>query len=272
MRLIRCLVCLATLAASLMLPVVHPGADTFRPVVRGMRGAVAAGHPLSAEAGLRLLQHGGNATDAGCAAILAASVIEFSHFSFGGEVPIIIKPTKGAVTVINGQGIAPQLATRKFFLDQPQKPDQKGAPFIPSTGILPATVPGVLDAVVTALDRFGTKTLAEVMQPAIELADGFPLDELRASYIERTRKIYEPWPTSARLFLPGNRQPKPGEMFYQPDLARTLRAIVRAERLAAPRGRHAALTAARDYFYKGVVAKRISEFCAANGGLLQGCR
>jgi gamma-glutamyltranspeptidase/glutathione hydrolase len=270
MRPLRSLICLATAAAVTTLSVARPFADTFRPVVRGKRGAVAAGHPLSAEAGLRLLQQGGNATDAGCAAILAASVIEFSHFSFGGEVPIIIKPSNGAVTVINGQGIAPQLATRQFFLDQAKKGQhEKGLPFIPSSGILPATVPAVLDAVVTALDRFGTKSLAEVIQPAVELAEGVPIDELRAIYIERTRKVFEPWPTSAKLFLPGGRVPKPGEMFSQPDLARTLREIVKAERAAASRGRHAALTAARDYFYKGVIAKRISEFCEANGGLLR---
>jgi len=269
MSRLRNLVCLAVVAAVIGLSVTRPVADTFRPVVRGKRGAVGAGHPLSVEAGLRLLQQGGNATDAGCAAVLAASVIEFSHFSFGGEVPIIIKPSNGVVTVINGQGTAPQLATRQFFLDQAKKSEQKGPPFIPSSGILPATVPAVLDAVVTALDRFGTKSLAQVMQPAIELADGVPIDELRASYIERTRKVYEPWPSSAKVFLPGGRVTKPGEMFSQPDLARTLRAIVRAEKAASSRGRHAALKAARDYFYKGPIAKRISDFCAANGGLLR---
>jgi gamma-glutamyltranspeptidase / glutathione hydrolase len=270
MRPLRLLTCFAVATAIVTLSVARPEADTFRPVVRGKRGAVTAGHPLSVEAGMRLLQQGGNATDAGCAAILAASVIEFSHFSFGGEVPIIIKPSNGAVTVINGQGIAPQLATRQLFLDQAKKGErEKGPPFIPSSGILPATVPAVLDAVVTALDRFGTKSLAQVLQPAIELADGVPIDELRVTYIEKTRKIFEPWPTSARLFLPGGRAPKPGEMFFQPDLARTLRAIVKAERAAASRGRHAALTAARDYFYKGAIAQRISAFCAANNGLLR---
>ena len=270
MRRFRSLICFAATAAVVGLSLGQPVADTFRPVVRGKRGAVGAGHPLSAEAGLRLLQQGGNATDAGCAAVLAASVIEFSHFSFGGEVPIIIKASGGAVTVINGQGIAPLLATRQFFLDQAKKGEpQKGPPSIPSSGILPATVPAVLDAVVTALDRFGTKSLAQVMQPAIELADGVPIDELRASYIERTRKVYEPWPSSAKVFLSGGRAPKPGEMFSQPDLASTLRAIVRAERNAASRGRHAALIAARDFFYKGPIARRISDFCAANGGLLR---
>jgi gamma-glutamyltranspeptidase/glutathione hydrolase len=107
------------------------------------------------------------------------------------------------------------------------------------------------------------------MQPAIELADGFAIDELRVSYIEKTRKIYEPWPTSAKLFLPGGRVPKPGEIFSQPDLARTLRGIVRAERASASRGRHAALMAARDFFYKGEIAKRISDFSEKNGGLLR---
>jgi gamma-glutamyltranspeptidase/glutathione hydrolase len=269
MGYLRSLICIAAAAAVVAMSVVRPVADTFRPVVRGKRGAVGTGHPLSAEAGLRLLQQGGNATDAGCAAVLAASVIEFSHFSFGGEVPIIIKPAGGAVAVINGQGTAPQLATRQFFVDQAKKTEQKGGPFIPSSGMLPATVPAVLDAVVTAHDRFGTKSLAQVMQPAIELADGFPIDELRASYIERTRKIHEPWPSSNKVFLPGGRAPKTGEIFSQPDLALTLRAIVKAERAAAPRGRRAALKAARDYFYKGVIARHISEFCAANGGLLR---
>jgi gamma-glutamyltranspeptidase/glutathione hydrolase len=267
---------------------VAPAADTFRPVVRGKRGVVVAGHPLSAEAGKRVLQQGGNAIDAGCASVLAASVIEISHFSFGGEVPIIIKTAKGSPTVINGQGIAPRLATREFFLERAKKGDgdkgpvYRGSPeyvsiseggsrpgLIPSSGILPATVPGVLDAVITALDQFGTKSLAEVIGPAIELADGFPLDELRVSYLEKTRRIYEPWATSAKVFLPQGRLPRVGELFVQSDLARTLREIVGAENAARSRGRHEALMAARDYFYKGPIAKRISDFSAANGGLLR---
>src|SRR5262245_58225618 len=279
MKILPTSLCLIVVLIIFLASMTVPIAETFRPVVRGKRGAIAAGNPLSAEAGMRLLQQGGNAVDAGCAAILAASVIEFSHFSFGGEVPIIIKPAGSSPTVINGQGIAPKLATRNFFVARAKQnqvengPVYTGSPeyvsiseggarpgLIPSSGILPATVPGVLDAVVTSLDRFGTKTLGEVIQPAIELADGFPIDELRVSYIEKTRKIFEKWPESARLFLPNGRVPKPGEMFAQPDLARTLRNIVKAERDAASRGRHAALLAARDYFYKGEVAKRMSDF------------
>ena len=288
MKSLHAVISITALLAVWLASTIGPAAETFRPVVRGKRGVVAAGHPLSAEAGMRLLQQGGNAVDAGCAAILAASVIEFSHFSFGGEVPIIIKTSGASPVVINGQGIAPRLANRKFFLDRAEKGERagefvyRGAPeyvsiaaggarpgTIPSTGILPATVPGVLDAVIVALDKFGTKTLAEVIEPAIELADGFPIDETRVNYIKNTRKVFEAWPTSAKLFLPGGREPRVGEIFSQPDLARTLRAIVAAERSARSRGRSAALGAARDYFYKGPVAKRISDFSEANGGLLR---
>src|SRR5512143_3089679 len=89
---------------------------------------------------------------------------------------------------------------------------------IPSTGPLSATVPAVLDACVTALDQFGTKTLGEVMQPAIELADGFPIDELRVQYIKTRAPIFSQWPEAKRVFLPDGSVPKPGDIFIQPDL------------------------------------------------------
>ncbi len=254
-------------------------ADTFRPVVRGKRGAVAGGSPLSVEAGLRMLERGGNAVDAGVATILAASVIEFSHFSFGGEVPILIKLKGQKVVVIEGMGQAPMKATRDFFVNRGNgdgdsattMPGAKKAGLIPSTGPLSATVPAVLDACVTALDKYGTKTLAEVMEPAIQLADGFPLDELRVQYIRTRSSIFSQWPDAKRVFLPNGEVPKPGDLFVQSDLARTLREIVRAERLAS-RGtrnnRHAGLMAARDYFYRGPIAQRIGAYMQANGGLL----
>ena len=257
-------------------------ADTFRPVVRGKRGVVAGGHPLSVEAGLRILQRGGNAVDAGVATILAASVIEFSHFSFGGEVPILIKLKGQKVAVIEGMGQAPMKATREFFVDR-AKPDSdstssattmpgaRKSGLIPSTGPLSATVPAILDACVTALDKFGTKTLGEVIEPAIQLADGFPIDELRVQYIRTRSSIFSQWADAKRIFLPGGEVPKVGDIFVQADLARTLREIVRAEKLAS-RGsrnsRHAGLMAARDYFYKGPIARRIGDYMQANGGLI----
>src|SRR6267142_4825530 len=270
-------------------------ADTFRPVVRGRRGVVAGGQPLSVEAGMRILQRGGNAVDAGVATILAASVIEFSDFSFGGEVPILIKLKGREVAVIEGMGTAPAKATREFFVnrarergaittatapdssatlragnvnqDMPTMPGARSG-MIPSTGPLAATVPAVLDACVTALDQFGTRTLAEVMQPAIELADGFPIDELRVQYITTRAPIFSQWPDAKRVFLPNGAVPKVGDVFVQADLARTLRAIVAAEKRSARRGRHAALMAARDYFYKGPVCKRIGDYMQSHGGLI----
>jgi gamma-glutamyltranspeptidase / glutathione hydrolase len=255
-------------------------ADTFRPVVRGKRGVVAGGSPLSVEAGLRILQRGGNAVDAGVATILAASVIEFSHFSFGGEVPILIKLKNQNVAVIEGMGQAPMKATREFFVERAKQEDSSGSGsmlgarrggLIPSTGPLSATVPAVLDACVTALDKFGTKTLGEVMEPAIQLADGFPIDELRVQYIRTRASVFSQWADAKRIFLPNGEVPKVGDIFVQADLARTLREIVRAEKLAS-RGsrnaRHAGLMAARDYFYKGPIAQRIGDYMQANGGLI----
>src|SRR2546423_1568720 len=123
-RSFLCYLSIATSLAVLGATVRISSADTFRPVVRGRRGVVAGGHPLSVEAGMRILQRGGNAVDAGVATILAASVIEFSHFSFGGEVPILIRMNgrttvaKGGVHVIEGMGPAPAKATREFFVNR----------------------------------------------------------------------------------------------------------------------------------------------------------
>src|SRR5262245_5411836 len=226
-----------SLATALMISIfAQTRSDTYRPTVRGVRGVVAGGHPLVAEAGLRMLHRGGNAVDAGVAAVLAGSVIEFSHFAFGGEVPVIIKPANKPVITINGQGQAPELATREFFEKRAlTSGDDAGrgnaSPgMIPSTGPLAATVPGVLDAMIVALDQFGTMKLADVMQPAIELADAFPIDELRVNYIHNTRKVFKQWPAARAVFLPNGQEPKVGDIFVQKDLARTLRELVGVEK------------------------------------------
>jgi len=278
-RSLVALFALAVLLVSFRLP--PSDAQTFRPVVRGKRGVVAGGHPLSVEAGMRILQQGGNATDAGVATILAASVIEFSHFSFGGEVPILIKMKGKDVNVVEGMGPAPMKATREFFVNRekdagPGSATMAGAKTgaIPSTGPLPATVPAVLDACVVALDQFGTKSLAEVIQPAIELADGFPIDELRVQYIKTRGTVFSQWPDARRVFLPNGEVPKVGDIFVQADLARTLREIVNAEKQAVRRTRNArekrpiGLIAARDYFYRGPVGQRIGNYMQKNGGLI----
>lgn len=275
MSILRCLI--LVLATSLVCAQ-NLRTDTFRPVVRGTRGVVAGGHPLVAEAGMRILHRGGNAVDAGVAAVLAGSVIEFSHFAFGGEVPVIIKPAHQSVITINGQGTAPQLATREFFEQRAagrEKRDEGSGRnnnlpgLIPSTGPLAATVPGVLDAMIVALDNFGSMSLGEVMAPAIELADGFPLDELRVNYIHNTRRVFEQWPAARAVFLPHGEEPKVGQLFVQKNLARTLRELVEVEKKHLSRGRHAALEAVREHFYRGPIAQR---YCAAieeAGGLMR---
>lgn len=241
---------------------------TYRPTVRGTRAIVAGGHPLVAEAGMRVLHKGGNAIDAGVAATLAGSVIEFSHFAFGGEVPVIIKIAgKPQPITINGQGQAPKLATIEFFEQQRKDPSKPAV--IPSTGPTAATVPGVLDAMIVALQNYGTMKLADVMQPAIDLADGFPIDELRVQYIKNTRPAYEKWKDTTDIFLPNGEVPKVGDIFVQKNLARTLRELVEVEKKNARRGRVAALEAVRDYFYRGPLAKRYCDAIEQAGGLLR---
>src|SRR5437773_11338912 len=120
------LIALAVVGAILSSHISVSSADTFRPVVRGRRAVVAGGQPLSVEAGMRILQHGGNAVDAGVATVLAASVIEFSHFSFGGEVPILIKLKSRDVAVVEGMGAAPAKATLEFFVNRAKQRGGQG--------------------------------------------------------------------------------------------------------------------------------------------------
>src|SRR6201991_5318388 len=130
-------------AFSVIQPIQTSRADTFRPVVRGKRGVVAGGQPLSVEAGLRLLQNGGNAVDAGVATTLAASVIKFSAFSFGGAVPILIKLKGQKVVVIEGMGQAPMKATREFFVNRVRNDSDSGTTMASarSGGMIPSTGP-----------------------------------------------------------------------------------------------------------------------------------
>ena len=246
---------------------------------RGTRGAVAAGTDFATDAAMRMYYKGGNAVDAGLAAILAASVVEFSHFGFGGEAPILVRTKDGKVHSIAGIGTMPKMATAEFFRNHKLQPDEMTSPpdehglkdWVPVAGILPALVPGMPEAVLVTLREYGTKSFAEVVEPAIELADGFPIDELRATTIQRTVRYLEHWPSSRRVFLPNGRPPQVGDIFRQPDLGRTLRSMVAVEKkaLASGAGRDKAIDAVRDYFYRGEIAKKIDEFSRQNGGLLR---
>jgi len=246
---------------------------------RGTKGAVACGSEYAAEAGMRMYFHGGNAVDAGVAAIYAASVTEFSHFGLGGEAPILVRTKTGKVFAIAGVGTMPKLATAEMFRKRQlvpgeilAKPEPNGLRgIIPVAGIMPALVPGMMDSTLVALREFGTKSFAEVIAPAIELADGEPIDEMRSQSIARSRGFFELWPDSKRHFMPNGQVPVPGEIFRQPDTARTLRSMLEAEKkaLAAGANRQAAIDAVRDYFYRGEIAHKIDAFMKANGGLLR---
>jgi gamma-glutamyltranspeptidase / glutathione hydrolase len=245
---------------------------------RGTKGAVACGSEYAAEAGMRMYFHGGNAVDAGISAMFAASVSEFSHFGLGGEAPILIRTKAGKVFAIAGVGTMPKAATAEFFRNRRPRPGEiltlepgglKG--IIPVAGIMPALVPGMVEAGLIALRDFGTKSFADVIQPAIELADGLAIDEVRAGSIARSRRFFELWPDSKKTFLPDGQVPMPGDLFRQPNLARTLRSMAAAEKkaLAAGGNRTAGIDAVRDFFYRGDIAHRIDAFMKANDGLLR---
>ena len=266
-----------TLGAGLFVPFDSTLGVTLKPLVQGKRGVVAAGHPLVAEAGLRILERGGNAIDAGVATIFAASVVEGMSFASGGECPILIKPQGKPVVAINGAGIAPELATVDFYerlsASDPRRPTENTIPrgkggTIPSFGPLSAVVPGCIDALLLTLENYGTMRLGEVIQPAIELTEGFPLDARLADGIAKGRPLFEKWPSSRRVYMPDGRLPKAGEIFVQADLARTFRSLAEAEQRAA-QGRAGGIEAAREYFYRGPVARRIGDFCKEAGCLLR---
>jgi gamma-glutamyltranspeptidase / glutathione hydrolase len=245
---------------------------------RGTRGALATGSEYAEEAGMKIFFHGGNAVDAGVAAMFAATVAEFSHLGLGGEAPILIRTKAGKIYAIAGVGPMPKLATAKFFMEHQPRPGEiltldpgglRG--IIPVAGILPALVPSTVEAGLVALRDFGTKSFADDIEPAIELADGMAIDEQRSGAIARSRRFFDLWPDSKKTFLPEGRVPLPGEIFHQPNLARTLRSMVAAEKkaLASGASRTAAIDAVADYFYRGEIARRIDAFMKANGGLLR---
>jgi gamma-glutamyltranspeptidase/glutathione hydrolase len=250
----------------------------LRQAVRGTHGAVAAGSEYATEAGMRMYYNGGNAVDAGVAAMFAATVTEFSHFGMGGEAPILIRTKTGKVYSIAGVGTMPKLATAEFFrtrrlqageVEETDPGGLKGV--IPVAGLMPALVPGMVDAGLLALREFGTKSFHEAAASAIELADGFAIDEMRVGSIAHSREFFELWPTSKAHFLPNGQVPAVGSIFRQPDLARTLRSMAEAEKkaLAAGASRQAAIDAVRDYFYRGEIAHKIDAFSKANHGLLR---
>jgi len=262
--------CLSVLSLLFALALPAQVRHTMFPPVRGTHEMVGAANNLEVEAGLRILTKGGNAIDAGVATVLAAAVTEQSRFGLGGEMPLLVKLAGKPVIAISGIGTAPAKATVEFYKNRHAElwEDEDRIAPIPAIGILSAPVPGVFDGVILALSRYGTMSFAEVAAPAIDYAaSGFPIAEEFAAFIRGNQRFLELWPASRDFFLPGGTSPDRGEIFREPTLARTLRALVAVEKKAAG-DRQAKLRAVRDYFYKGALANRIAAFSEHNGGLI----
>ena len=251
----------------------HHAADiaTTRPVVSGTQGVVASGHPLVSMAGMRMLLAGGNAFDAAVAAGFAAAVVEpTASYTLCGECVALEHDARTGVTrALSGQGVAPALATPAFFRG-------RGLARIPTgpgpDAHLSFTVPGAVDAFLTLLETYGTRTLGEALAPAVSYAGrGFPMYEYmhRLLAIPETRTQFDLYPPGgAAVFYPHGRVPAVGELFVQPALAATLTRLVDADTRA--RGdRAAGIAAARERFYRGDIATAIGAFSERAGGLLR---
>jgi len=253
---------LVLLAAAL--PAAALAQRTQKPPLHGQDWMAVTGKPLGAAAGARIFQQGGNAVDAACA-MIAATATMWDVLHWGGETQALVwNPHTRRVTGINALGVAPTGATPEFFR-------AKGMDHPPPYGPLAAVTPGTPGGIMTMLAEYGKLSLAEVLAPAIRLADGYPIEAQTAGYIERQRERLMRWPDSKRIMLPreGHHAPEAGEIFRQPELAATLRKLVDAEKsaLAAGKSRREAILAAQDRFYRGDIAKALVASVRAQGGL-----
>jgi gamma-glutamyltranspeptidase/glutathione hydrolase len=241
-----------------------PAGQTMRPVIRGRHAAVASMKAEATEVARRILESGGNAFDAAVGGQAALAVTDFSLNGVGSDAVILVYNARDKkVYSVNAEPRAPKLATIEWY------EKNNGGKIPESDGLLSGGLPGVVDAWFTLLDRWGTMSFAQVLQPAIDLAEnGFPLSEYGASYIAESKKILK-YPTTTKIYLPHGQPPKAGEIFRNPDLAWTLKKLVEAEKAAHGGGRHEALKAARDRFYKGDIAHDLATFSEANGGLFR---
>jgi gamma-glutamyltranspeptidase/glutathione hydrolase len=250
---------------SLLLPAAAP-ARTAKPPLHGRHWMAITGKPLAATAGALMFAKGGNAVDAACA-MLAATSTMWDTLGWGGETQALIyDPRSKKVIGLNALGVAPTGATPAFF-----KGKNMVAP--PEFGPLAAVTPGTPGGLMVMLAEWGTLSLGDVLAPAIEMADGYPIEAQLANTIERNKERLKQWPYSRAVFLPHAGQPReapePGEVFRQPDLAATLRKLVEAEKqaLAAGKGRKEAIQAAYDRFYKGDIAEELVRGVREQGGL-----
>lgn len=231
-----------------------------RPPVMGRNGGVSAGHPLTTSAAFEVLLRGGNAFDAGVAALLVGGVVEQDLYGLGGEALVLVYPiNERKVTSITGQGWAPKTATIDWYLQRDRD--------LTGQGLDPAVVPGALHAALTVLERWGTLSFEDVSARAIEYAEhGFPLRSRTVTTIEREIEFIQEWTDNQRYWLrPDGTTYKAGDTIKFPSLANTLKLMVDAERANISKSRAAGITAARDRFYKGDIAQKMVEFLQHHG-------
>ena len=244
---------------------------TQKPVLHGKHWVAITGKPLAATAGGMVFMKGGNAVDAACA-MLAATSTMWDVLGWGGETQAIIhNPHTGEVKGINALGVAPTGATVEFFRDQ-------GMVYPPEWGPLAAVTPGTPGGLMVMLAEFGSMSLAEVLAPSMQMAEGYPIEKVSADYMEYRKDMLAGWPYSRDVFLPHLKDddsqeraaPYPGEVFVQTDLLNTLRKLVDAEReaLEAGKDRRAAIYAAYDRFYRGDIAEEMVRGMREHGGLI----
>lgn len=251
---------------------------TIYPLIMGRRAMIATEHYLSAAAGARIFACGGNAIDAAIAATFVEGVVNPHMHTIGGEAPMLIYSASARrVVAINGNMMAPARATIAHYR-------ALGLELIPGAGLLAAGVPAAFDALVTALRDFGTRSLADVLEPALQLAsDGIPMHEglsgdpdlpdeavagAGASLRNNAKRFLTKWPSSGRVYLPDGKVPMPGSVLKNPALANFFKRVLDSESSAKNRGRESGLDAARDRFYRGDIARDIVAWSDANGGLL----
>jgi len=219
-----------------------------RSVVRAQHGMVATSQPLASQVGLEVLKRGGNAVDAAIAMAAMLNVTEPMMTGLGGDMFALVywaktKELKG----LNASGRAPRALSLDYFAKNNIKQ-------MPQFGMGSITVPGAFDGWVTLRDKYGTMKLADLLAPAIGYAEnGFPVMEKTAEDWEAEVGKLKRNPAAAANYLVAGRAPKPGEIFRQPNLARTLRTLSEG---------------GRDAFYKGPIATSIADYMKANGGFI----
>ena len=257
----------AVLLTVAMLATPAAAQQTAKPPLHGRHWMAITGKPLAATAGAMTFQRGGNAVDAACA-MLAATSTMWDVLSWGGETQALIyNPNTGQVIGINALGVAPSGATPEFYRS-------RGMPYPPEYGPLAAVTPGTPGGLMVMLAEYGRLSLAQVLEPAIQMADGYPIEAQTANSIHNNRARLREWPYSRAVMLPHpgeeREAPRAGEVFRQPDLARTLRQLVEAEAqaLAQGRSRREAIMAAYDRFYRGDIAREFVRGVREQGGLI----